>query len=234
MGKTETLKSHGRIAQSYDHGAQIGTRAGPTPEGGYQQLCGVARPQKMVLIGSSTGGIDALIKVLSAYPANCPPTVIVQHTGQSFGASLTRLLGARCQAEVVRAQDGVELQAGRICLVAGIEGHAELAGSQFDRVKILNGPPVNGHMPSIDRLFHSAVPIAKRIEAAVLTGMGHDGAAGLLALRKAGAGTLVQDEETSVVYGMPRAAWEAGAADRQLPIEDIGQALLQSAKGKTQ
>ena len=190
--------------------------------------------QKTVLIGASTGGIDALIKVLSEFSSNCPATVIVQHTGHSFGASLAKLLSSRCAAEVVLTETGVEISAGRVCVVAGTSGHAELCGPHFRQIRIVDGEPVNGHMPSIDRLFQSAVPIAKRIEAAVLTGMGHDGAAGLLALRQAGAGTLVQDQETSVVYGMPRVAWEAGAADRQLPIAQIGPALLAAAGGQSE
>lgn len=189
------------------------------------------RSPRIVLIGASTGGVDALSHVLWNYPEDCPPTVIVQHTGQSFGVSLAKLLAQRCPAEVVLATSGMDLSPGRVCLVAGTPGHAVLTGPGCRRIDLVDDAPVNGHCPSIDRLFQSAIPIAPQVEAALLTGMGSDGAMGLLALRNAGAGTVSQDEASSVVYGMPRVAWEVGAADRQLPIDRIGPALLTAAQG---
>lgn len=190
----------------------------------------IAKPSKLVLIGASTGGVDALVNVLSAFPVDCPPTVIVQHTGKGFGAGLVQLLSLRCRARVVACRDGLDLTAGMVCVAAGASGHAVLSGFSPLRMAISSGDPVSGHMPSIDQLFLSAIPAGRRVVAAVLTGMGSDGAAGLLALRKAGATTIAQDAATSVVYGMPRVAWENGGAERQLPLNRIGLALVQQAR----
>jgi two-component system chemotaxis response regulator CheB len=185
---------------------------------------------KLILIGASTGGVDALVTVLSAFPANCPPTIIVQHTGKGFGAGLVQLLGLRCPARVVSCRDGLELTQGMVCIAAGSPGHAALAGSKPLRMTLADGDPVSGHKPSIDHLFLSALPVARRVVAALLTGMGSDGAKGLLALRKAGASTLAQDAASSVVYGMPRVAWENGGAEVQVPLNRIAPALLQQSR----
>lgn len=181
---------------------------------------------KIVLIGASTGGIDALLSVLSHFPADCPPTAIVQHTGKSFSDSLIRLLDRRCAATVRAAEHGLLLQPGVICVAGGSEGHLRLGSSATLRTTLTPGPAVSGHTPSVDELFHSAVPSASKVVAALLTGMGRDGAAGLLALRNAGATTIGQDAPSSVVYGMPRAAWEIGAVQQQLPLSSIGPAIL--------
>jgi two-component system, chemotaxis family, protein-glutamate methylesterase/glutaminase len=118
------------------------------------------------------------------------------------------------------------MRTGRVCLAAGSGGHMRLTGGHSLRISLLPGPAVSGHTPSVDELFRSAVPIAGRVVAALLTGMGRDGADGLLALRQQGATTIGQDEATSVVYGMPRAAQEIGAVQRQLPLNQIGAGLL--------
>lgn len=186
------------------------------------------RPGKLVLIGASTGGVDALLAVLSALPADCPPVAVVQHTGQGFSESLIRLLDRRCTVTVEAAQDGMELRQGRVCVAAGCPGHMRLRSSKPYRIGVEPGPLVSGHLPSVDALFQSAVPFAQNVIAALLTGMGRDGAEGLLALRHAGAMTIGQDENSSVVYGMPRAAWEIGAVRQQLPLGDIAGAILRA------
>ena len=185
-----------------------------------------SRPDRFILIGSSTGGIDALMQVLSVFPANCPPTAIVQHTGSAFSDSLIRLLDRCCAANVVAAQTGVAMVPGTVVVGAGCRGHLRLQAGSPPRTVLAPGDPVSGHLPSVDELFRSATPFAQNVTAALLTGMGRDGAQGLLALRQAGAFTLAQDEATSVVYGMPRAAWEIGAAQTRLPIDRIGAELL--------
>lgn len=182
--------------------------------------------KKIVLIGASTGGIDALTTILPYFPKDCPPTAIVQHTGQNFSATLARLLDRHCHADVVLANSGLEMQSGRICLAGGIDGHLHLRKSgQVLRCHVQNGPATSGHAPSIDELFYSAVPFARDVIAILLTGMGRDGAAGLLALRQAGAATIGQDQTTSIVYGMPRIAYEIGAVQQQLALEGIGPSL---------
>jgi two-component system, chemotaxis family, protein-glutamate methylesterase/glutaminase len=182
--------------------------------------------QKIVLIGASTGGIDALTTLLGHFPKNCPPTAIVQHTGQNFRETLVRLLARRCEAEVVMAESGLKMKTGRICLAGGVDGHLQLGINGSLSCTISRGSATSGHMPSIDELFLSAVPFGARVMAVLLTGMGRDGATGLLSLRRAGAVTVGQDQATSVVYGMPRVAFEIGAVQRQLALDQIGPAIL--------
>lgn len=193
----------------------------PAPPAGLR-----GRADRFILIGSSTGGIDALLRVLSAWPADGPPTAIVQHTGAAFSDSLIRLLDRCCAASVVPAQSGLALQPGLVVVGAGSAGHLRLHPGAPPQTRVEPGAPVSGHLPSVDELFRSAVPFARQVTCALLTGMGRDGAQGMLALREAGATTIAQDEATSVVYGMPRAAWEIGAAQVRLPIDRIGPELL--------
>jgi two-component system chemotaxis response regulator CheB len=185
---------------------------------------------KIVLIGASTGGVDALMTVLSKFDQYCPPTLIVQHTGERFGSSLANLLDRNCPAKVHLASTPRGVGPGEVVIAAGLSSHMII--KQFAPLRIdfdLSGP-VSGHQPSVDVLFRSATKYADRVVAALLTGMGRDGAAGLKALRNAGASTVVQDEATSVVYGMPRAAAEIGAAEKVLPVQKIGEMLICESK----
>lgn len=186
------------------------------------------RTDRVILIGASTGGVDALLTVLSALPAEMPPVAIVQHTGQGFSDSLIRLLDRRTKLRVCGATDGFAMTSGVACLAAGTAAHLRLAGSPARSLKarLVRGPTVSGHLPSVDELFRSALPFASSVIAVLLTGMGRDGAEGMLALRKAGAATIAQDEASSVVYGMPRAAWEMGAAQQRLPLGQIAAEIL--------
>ena len=188
----------------------------------------VSPSDSVVLIGSSTGGVDALTEVLSQFPRQCPPTFIVQHTGSSFGESLARLLNGRCSADVVTARHGLSVTSGMVCLGAGQKSHLHVTKTPSLSCRMKSGPPVSGHLPSVDELFRSALPFASRVVACLLTGMGRDGAEGLLDLRKAGARTFVQDEGSSVVYGMPKAAWELGAAERRVPITKMADTIFEA------
>ena len=186
-------------------------------------------PDRIVLIGASTGGVDALVQVLRDFPENCPPTVIVQHTGAGFSEGLVRLLDRQTSARVSEARHRMSVGPGEVVVAPGVSEHLLLTPA--DRRLILRaGPPVGGHRPSVDRLFQSAVPLGANVTAALLTGMGRDGAEGLLALRKAGAMTIAQDKESSVVYGMPRVAAELGAVVSVLPLARIGRAILASCR----
>jgi two-component system chemotaxis response regulator CheB len=189
-------------------------------------------PGAIILIGASTGGIDALLKVLTHFHSDCPPVLIVQHTGGAFASSLIRLLDGASPAHVLPAQDAVPLAAGHIYLAPDDQCHLTLSPGPKPRASLKVGPAVSGHRPSIDALFTSALHRAAKISAALLTGMGKDGASGLTQLRKAGAHTIGQDQKTSVVYGMPRVAMEMGGVCQQLPIQDIGAALLRSCQIK--
>lgn len=183
----------------------------------------------VVAIGASTGGVDALLNLLSDFPEDCPPTAIVQHTGRGFTDSLVRMLDRRCRPSVVPAEDGLVLRRGMVCLAAGLPGHLVMSQGALASCQIRPGELISGHMPSCNALFRSLVPMAPRVIGVLLTGMGQDGAAGLLELRRAGAVTIGQDQATSVVYGMPKVAWEMGAVQTQLPIDKIAAEILKTA-----
>lgn len=183
--------------------------------------------RKIVAIGSSTGGVEALIAVLQKFPANCPPTVITQHMPPTFTKSFADRLNRLCAPVVAEATDGARLEIGKIYLAPGGERHLQVANVSAPVCRLVERDPVNGHRPSVDVLFDSVAELAGRNAVGViLTGMGRDGAAGLLKMRHAGARTLGQNEKTCVVYGMPRVAHELGAVEQQLPLNAIGEEIL--------
>ncbi len=188
------------------------------------------RAGAMIAIGSSTGGVEALIELLRDFPADCPPTVIVQHMPATFTPSFAARLDRLSAPSVEQARPGAVLLPGKVYLAPGGDNHLEIAGSDQRRhCRIVAGDRVNGHRPSVDRLFHSVARYAATDAAgAILTGMGNDGAAGLKAMRDAGATTFGQDKATSVVYGMPAVAHEVGAVQEQLPLRLIARRLLQA------
>lgn len=186
----------------------------------------------LILIGASTGGVDALAKILANFPRHAPPTFVVQHTGGSFTKSLIRLLDGATEARVRPACASEIPMPGHVYLAPGGALHLCLEGKAKPRIALRDEGLLSGHRPSIDALFRSAAPFARHAAAALLTGMGQDGARGLLALRQAGAHTIGQDAATSVVYGMPRVAMEMGAVAEQLPISKIGPALLDACTMK--
>ena len=183
---------------------------------------------RLVAIGSSTGGVEALVSLMESYPANCPPTVITQHMPATFTRNFAKRLDRLSGAQVEEAEDGAPLETGRVYVAPGGARHLQVAaGAQSLRCRLREGEPVSGHRPSVDMLFRSVAETAgRRAVGVILTGMGKDGAAGLLAMREAGARTLGQDEASCVVYGMPRAAFELGAVERQLPLHEIAPAIL--------
>ncbi len=181
---------------------------------------------RIVAIGASTGGVDALFSVLSAFPANCPPTVITQHMPATFTASFAQRLDQNCAPRVSEARDGAPLQPGHVYIAPGGVAHLEVCGSQNLSCRLTDGPLTSGHRPSVDVLFHSVARLGPRAVGVILTGMGRDGAAGLLEMRQRGASTIGQDQETSLVYGMPRAAAECGAVESALPLTAIPAAVL--------
>jgi two-component system chemotaxis response regulator CheB len=183
--------------------------------------------RKIVAIGSSTGGVEALIEVLKKFPVNCPPTVITQHMPQTFTKSFAERLNRLCAPQIQEATDGARLEIGRVYLAPGGERHMAVANPHAPDVRLIEKPPVNGHRPSVDVLFDSVAELAGRNAVGViLTGMGRDGATGLLKMRHAGARTVGQNEKTCVVYGMPRVAFELGAVEMQFPLNGIGEEIL--------
>jgi len=205
-------------------------RVRPAPAGGRvvaHPPSSIPFPKRIVAIGSSTGGVEALLEVLSHFPANCPPTVITQHMPAGFTKSFANRLDQICAPAVSEASDGTSLESGHVYLAPGGVSHLEIAGRGTWRCRLVNGDAMSGHKPSVDRLFLSVAATAgERAVGVILTGMGRDGASGLAAMRKAGAVTLGQDEATSVVYGMPRVAFETGAVTAQMPLEKIGEEIM--------
>jgi len=181
---------------------------------------------RFVLIGSSTGGVDALETLLAGYPENCPPTLISQHMPESFLGSFARRLAGRIAPRMVLACEGEPIVQGMVAMAPGGETHLELRPGTPPRCRLARSEKVGGYRPSVDVLFRSALPLAERAVAVMLTGMGRDGAAGMLALRQGGARCLAQDEESSVVFGMPRAVLENGAAERAVALGGMSAAIL--------
>ncbi len=216
---TEKVKAAAR-SRVRPLGERSATRA-PVPD--------FAPNNKIVAVGSSTGGVEALVSLLETYPANCPPTVITQHMPASFTRSFADRLNRLSAAHVSEAEDGAKLEVGKVYVAPGGERHLELvAGAAGLRCRLRDADPVNGHRPSVDVLFNSTAQAAgARGVGVILTGMGKDGAQGLLSMRQAGARTLGQDEASCVVYGMPRAAFDLKAVERQLPMSRIGRAILE-------
>jgi two-component system chemotaxis response regulator CheB len=203
------------------------SRASAPPSSQFRDSSNYVHDGRVVAIGASTGGVEALIAVLSEFPANCPPTVITQHMPANFTKSLAQRLDRLCAPSVSEAADGAELTQGHVYLAPGGHAHLEIVGSRGLRCRLRQGEPVSGHRPSVDVLFTSVSKAAgdKGI-GVILTGMGKDGAVGLLAMRNAGARTLGQNEASSVVYGMPKVAFELGAVEKQLPLAKLGHEIL--------
>ncbi|MCB8836639.1 chemotaxis response regulator protein-glutamate methylesterase [Aurantimonas sp. VKM B-3413] len=180
----------------------------------------------LITIGSSTGGVEALMQVLAEFPRDCPPTLIVQHLPAAFTASFAARLDRICPASVSEAKDGDPLQRGRVYLAPGGERHMILRPGKTS-ITLVAEAPVSGHRPSVDMLFASvAKHFRGRSTGVILTGMGRDGAQGLLEMRQAGSQTFGQDEETSLVYGMPRVAYEIGAVEKRLPLSRVARQIF--------
>ena len=180
----------------------------------------------VIAIGASTGGVEALFSLLGALPADCPPILVVQHMSANFTAGFAARLDRDCAVHVAEAHDGAPLRRGTVLLAPGGEHHMEVVGGIGGHVRLRSGPPVSGHRPSVDALFHSVASLGPAAVGVILTGMGQDGAAGLKAMRDAGARTFGQNQASCVVYGMPRAAREIGAVEKELSLSSMPEAIL--------
>lgn len=187
--------------------------------------------EKLVMIGASTGGTEAIRQVIEPLPANSPAIMITQHMPAGFTRSFVQRLDNLCAMQVHEAEDGQRVLPGHVYLAPGGVAHMKLARSGANYVvKLDYSEPVNRHRPSVDVLFHSAAEVAgKNAVGVILTGMGKDGAQGLLAMKEAGAVTFAQDEASCVVFGMPREALLIGAADAAVPLSEISERILASA-----
>ena len=183
--------------------------------------------ERIVAMGTSTGGTQALEAVLRTLPRLCPGIVLVQHMPEKFTAAFAARLDSVCEIAVKEAVNGDRVRAGQ-ALVAPGGKHMRLTrnGAQY-HVEVLDGPFVNRHRPSVNVLFRSVAKTAgKNALGIIMTGMGDDGAAGLLEMRNAGARTIAQDEETCIVYGMPKEAVKCGAVEKSVPLSAIGREIL--------
>lgn len=186
----------------------------------------------IVAIGSSTGGVEALIEILSKFPKNCPPTIISQHMPPNFIKSFILRLRKLCLPNIYEAQFGQHLDIGNVYFAPG-DQHMEIFGQSNYIIKLNQLEKVNGHRPSVDVMFESVSACAgAKAVGVILTGLGSDGARGLLSMRKAGARTIGQDEDSCVVYGMPRVAFELGAVSYQLPLGKISREILNLTNSK--
>ena len=188
--------------------------------------------ERVVALGTSTGGTQALEVVLSSLPRVTPGIVIVQHMPEKFTGEFAKRLNSICQITVKEAQNNDRVTQGQALIAPGGK-HMLLrrTGAQY-YVEVMDGPLVNRHRPSVDVLFRSVAKCAgSNALGVIMTGMGDDGAAGLLEMRNAGAKTVGQDEESCVVYGMPKEAVKRGAVEKTVPLTSIGREIMQQMAG---
>ncbi len=190
-------------------------------------------PDRVVAMGASTGGTEALKVVLEALPANIPPIVIVQHIPPVFSKAFADRMNSLCRFEVKEAESGDLLKPGRALVAPGDRHMVVRSTPRGYMIEIKNGPRVCYQRPSVDILFQSLAPLAGgRTVGVLLTGMGSDGARGLLQIQQAGGHTIAQDEASCVVYGMPREAARLGAVDRVLPLDRIAAGICEALQAQ--
>ncbi|TMN42738.1 chemotaxis response regulator protein-glutamate methylesterase [Pseudoalteromonas sp. S2755] len=184
----------------------------------------------ILAIGASTGGTEAIREVLMRLPTHAPPVVITQHIPPVFSTSFAQRMDRTCAVSVKEAADGDILLPGHVFIAPG-DKHLKVAHTATGYVcRLDDNEPVNRHKPSVEVLFNSLVPMGKHVCAAMLTGMGSDGAKAMLALKAAGANTFAQDELSCVVWGMPRAAYELGAVQSLVPLSKVTETMLSAVK----
>ncbi len=192
----------------------------------------IRRDTRLIAIGSSTGGVEALQVLLRDFAEDCPPTLIVQHVNPRFAPAIARTLDQACPARVQVAGQDMPLRAGNVYLAAEADCHLMVRAGPTGALhaRLRRGEPVSGHIPSVDALFASAAAeLGVGAVGILLTGMGQDGARGLLAMSRAGAHTIAQDEDSCTVFGMPRAAISLGAARVVAPLDRIARHALHQA-----
>jgi two-component system chemotaxis response regulator CheB len=236
--RTGTLELADEIVQKVKNAARAhprrlsphaATPAGGHASGGLQAGALLRSTHKVIAVGASTGGTEALREFLVPLPSDTPGVVIVQHMPAAFTRSFADRLDSLCQMNVKEAEDGDRILPGRVLLAPGnFQMRVHRSGAVYS-VRITQEDPVNRHRPSVDVLFDScARDLGANAVGVILTGMGADGARGMAAMRKAGARTFAQDEATCVVFGMPREAILAGGVEQTLPLHDLPAAALRA------
>ncbi|MGL1956364.1 MAG: chemotaxis response regulator protein-glutamate methylesterase [Colwellia sp.] len=190
---------------------------------------GVKRSNHIIAVGSSTGGTEAIKKLLISFPKNSPPVVIAQHIPKTFSHSFAKRLNDLCTVEVHEATHGQKIKTGHVYIAPG-DMHLEVVqknGSLF--CTLVDTPEVNRHKPAVDVLFNSLIDMASNVQAVLLTGMGADGSEGMLTLKEHGARTLIQDKVSSLIWGMPGRAFALAAHTAEVPLQDLARIILNFA-----
>ncbi|OAN52582.1 MULTISPECIES: protein-glutamate methylesterase/protein-glutamine glutaminase [unclassified Sphingobium] len=224
-GNAEEMAQNGALLRKMvKAAARSSVRRAPAPPA---PLASAGKLRDVVIaIGASTGGVEALFSLVGALPPDCPPVLVVQHMPAAFTSGFAVRMDRDCRVKVVEAAHGMMLQRGTVYVAPGGAQHMELVGGSSGKIRLLPGDPVSGHRPSVDMLFRSVAPLGTRGVGVILTGMGSDGAQGLRVMRDAGARTLGQNRDSCVVYGMPRAAFELGAVEREVSLSAMPEAIL--------
>ncbi len=222
------LRSKVKIASTANVSHWKGKRPAAQPQSHKSTTSALAEStDKVIAIGASTGGTEAIRRVIENFPANTPGTVIVQHMPAGFTKMFSDRLNQLCQMQVKEAEHGDRVRTGLILIAPGGKQFEVVRSGGFYQVRLGSEEKVSGHCPSVDVMMHS---VAKHVGAnavgAMLTGMGQDGAEGMLAMKQAGARCISQDEASSVVFGMPKVAFEKGGAERLVPLDKISASLL--------
>ncbi len=212
---------------AYSRRGKAAAHAVPAAASAPVQLSGAVGTGKIIFVGASTGGTEALKVFLMGMPENCPPILVVQHMPESFTASFARRLDSLCAPNIVEAQGNEKVVPGTVYIAPG---HSHLRIKRLVTgygTELLQTLAVNRHRPSVDVLFESAAElVGRQAVGVILTGMGKDGAQGLLQMRRAGARTYGQDEKSCVVYGMPREAFAIGAVADQVHLDEMARRVL--------
>lgn len=225
------LQRNAAVSETIDVRPKLSADAiiAPRPEQPKRAKLKHAIGDSVIAVGASTGGTQALEMVLKSLPVDCPPVLVVQHMPAGFTEAFARRLDGICAVEVKEAEHLDDVHPGRVLIAPGAY-HMLLQRSGIHKycVEIKDGPVINRHRPSVDVLFRSvAQTVGKNAIGVIMTGMGDDGARGLEEMHNTGAYTIAQNEETCVVYGMPKEAIKRGAADLILPLEKIAEALIE-------
>ena len=188
---------------------------------------------KVIVIGASTGGTEAIRRVIENFPATTSGTVIVQHMPSGFTKMFSERLNQLCSMQVKEAEHGDRVRTGLVLIAPGGKQLEVVRSGGFYKVRLGGEEKVSGHCPSVDVMMHSvAKHVGVNAVGAILTGMGQDGAAGMLAMKQAGARCIAQDEKSSVVFGMPKVAYEKKGAERLVPLDNIASVLLSLLYGE--
>jgi two-component system, chemotaxis family, protein-glutamate methylesterase/glutaminase len=210
------------------HGAGIISARRPVKLGDMQTT------DQIIAIGASTGGTEAIKEVLMGLPADSPGVVITQHIPKAFSGPFAKRMNDSCDLSVCEARDGQPILAGHAYIAPGDQHLLAIRDGAHYRCMLSDGPAINRHRPSVDALFRSvAQNVARNAIGIMLTGMGRDGAEGMKEMREAGAINFVQDERSSVVWGMPGAAWELGAAEAMVPLHAIAAKIVAALESRT-